>query len=428
MTSLPLQVLQMLLSTTIICSSALLLVFAIRFPLRRWGGAGVTYAAWLIVPLALLTHLLSSALPLPTTDLMPTKLSLPALVQATNLGVPRGAQAPLQLLLLIWASGCVAFACVLVRQQSRFRRALGPLTPYPHKIANRPLHLATRSNVGPLLCGLLQPRIVLPVDFETRYSNAEQRLIIAHELVHWKRGDLFANAFAALLQTLFWFNPLVHIARTRMRFDQELACDAAVLSGAAANADRRANYASAILKSALPQQSAAITCHWQSRHPLTERIMQLSKTPQNRILRRTTQVSLAMFAIAACYGTSGSAAPTAGAGQYKIDITYVAKTTDANGNTNTRRSTFAVIQDAGKQASFKPGNDPTQTCEFAITVTPMKENQVLLDLPIKCADYAAHPKLVTEIGQSASFQTTQGTVPSAQTVHDVTLLVTRRGS
>ncbi|MGD3580303.1 M56 family metallopeptidase, partial [Xanthomonas citri pv. citri] len=55
------------------------------------------------------------------------------------------------------------------------------------------MHLAWRAfrlDQEPVSVGLWRPRIVLPMDFDTRYSAAERTLILAHERLHLRRGDL----------------------------------------------------------------------------------------------------------------------------------------------------------------------------------------------------------------------------------------------
>lgn len=151
---------------------------------------------------------------------------------------------------------------------------------------------ATQSTTGPLLLGFLRPSIVLPLDFEQRYTPQEQRLILAHELLHLHRGDLIANALITALQVLFWFNPLIHWAAQRVRLDQELACDAAVLAQAAASAPHQA-YASAILETILIDQHSPVACTWQSLHPIYERIMQFNLPAPNRASRISMQSLLA---------------------------------------------------------------------------------------------------------------------------------------
>ena len=61
--------------------------------------------------------------------------------------------------------------------------------------------------------------------FARRFTPAEQRLALAHELAHHRRGDLFADLAALLVLALHWFNPIAHRAYRAFRVDQEQACD-----------------------------------------------------------------------------------------------------------------------------------------------------------------------------------------------------------
>ena len=73
------------------------------------------------------------------------------------------------------------------------------------------------------MSGLLRPRIIVPSTFDSRYTARERELVLYHERVHLRRGDLHANAVALLLRSMFWFNPLLAPAARRFRQDQELA-------------------------------------------------------------------------------------------------------------------------------------------------------------------------------------------------------------
>jgi hypothetical protein len=85
-------------------------------------------------------------------------------------------------------------------------------------------------------------------------------------------------------------------AVARLRFDQELACDASVLVGLDTG---RRRYAEALLKTQLAADSAwrmPIGCHWQSSHPLKERVAML-KHPLPGVLRRLSGVALTFVLI-----------------------------------------------------------------------------------------------------------------------------------
>jgi len=73
---------------------------------------------------------------------------------------------------------------------------LGRLTPLRGSVGG---YRSARAGVGPAVVGVLRPRIVTPSDFETRFSEDERALILAHERTHLRRGDHIANAVACTI-------------------------------------------------------------------------------------------------------------------------------------------------------------------------------------------------------------------------------------
>lgn len=240
-------------------SAAIIVVLVLRRPLRALFGAEIAYAFWLIAPIATLAAFLPAR-----TVLVDAPVAQP--IAARSVDAPlvvapiteMAAAAPSFIapaLLAIWLSGAaLGFAWLLIGQR-RF--------------------MANAAEAGPAVVGVLRPRIVLPTDFESRYTPAERALVLAHERAHLKAGDAQINAFAALLQCLMWFNPLAHMARAALRVDQELACDARVM--AARGAEKRA-YAEAMLKTQLAAHALPLGCQWPpaGAKPLMQRIAMLA--------------------------------------------------------------------------------------------------------------------------------------------------------
>lgn len=275
---------QSLIEATSAITATLGLIAVLRKPLRRHLGARAGYALWLAVPLVLL----AIGLPGPAT---PSALAADALPRGGLAMIahwlPQASHNPSSAWLLVWAGGALAMLLWLAHRQVRFQRDLGPLREHADG--------SVRSDTlaAPALIGLWQPRIVLPGDFEQRYNPTEQALVLAHERAHRRHGDPWANTAAAGLLCLFWFNPLLYWALGRFRFDQELACDARVLEAAPR---ARQPYAHALLKTQLSAEAAwplPVGCHWQSSHPLTERITMLSQF-QTSTTRRRSGVALAL--------------------------------------------------------------------------------------------------------------------------------------
>ena len=82
---------------------------------------------------------------------------------------------------------------------------------------------------GPALTGVWRPRILLPAGMTGSTSPQALRHVFLHELAHLRRHDLAMNWLTAGAGILHWFNPLVRLACSRMRRQQEIACDEKVL-------------------------------------------------------------------------------------------------------------------------------------------------------------------------------------------------------
>jgi len=78
----------------------------------------------------------------------------------------------------------------------------------------------------PLLLGACRPTIILPTQCLANSTPAQTRLVLAHELAHAKRHDLWWGWLLWLGETLFYFHPLVWLASAEWRLTQEMACDA----------------------------------------------------------------------------------------------------------------------------------------------------------------------------------------------------------
>ena len=236
--------------TLIATSLLMLLVLAVRRPVAECFGAGWSYALWLLVLIRVF---------MPSIDLFGGDLPLP---QRTVIYIPAasgGAAVPsaaspgtgqwLPLLLALWAGGAAVFFAWQQAAYGALMLSLGRegRRAQPPEFGGIPV-VASELVDGPMAVGFVHRRIVVPLDFATRYSLAEQRLALEHELIHHRRGDLWWNLAALVMLTVNWFNPLAHLAFRAFRIDQELACDAAVAG--AINADGRHDYACALVKSA----------------------------------------------------------------------------------------------------------------------------------------------------------------------------------
>lgn len=82
---------------------------------------------------------------------------------------------------------------------------------------------------GPLVVGLSKPAIILPPTALHPERFDETRMILAHEVAHIARHDLFWEILPTLARIAFFFNPLVYTCGYQASLAREMACDAAAL-------------------------------------------------------------------------------------------------------------------------------------------------------------------------------------------------------
>jgi bla regulator protein blaR1 len=279
--------------TAIGVTLVMLLVLAVRRPVARHFGAGWAYALWLLPLLRML---------MPPIDLFGNAAaSLPSytmiLLPSAEAAVPAADAAAaidwLALLVAVWLGGAGAFALWQQSTYSAFVMSLGPgRCSQPPQHGGVPV-VECDAVEGPVAIGFLKRRIVVPPDFIARYSPAERRLALDHELTHHRRGDLWWNLAALAVLALNWFNPVAWLAFRAFREDQELACDAAVT--ARISPQRRQDYARALVKAAsAPGQIA--TCPLNHVGQLKERLRMMR---EHRLSRSRTAGGLtALFVLA----------------------------------------------------------------------------------------------------------------------------------
>ena len=373
---------------------ALLLGFAVgllwmaRQLLKRLG-ASAGYAAWLLVPALMLTPALPRPAQEPLQVVMlatdvPSSSALPAL--------PAPAASAAALWLALWLGGALPVIAVQAGRQWRLARC------------------GTRLPAGssPALVGLLRPRIALPADFEQRFAPAERELILAHEQVHRERLDNLWNLLACALTALHWWNPLAWWAARRMRADQELACDAAVLASRPAAV---ADYSRALLAAhGLHAHGAPMASRWGTTHPLVERIAMLNRPrPLNR--RRALLLAATISAASAlAYAAEGQA--PAGKGFIQLDL----KVERSQSGTTSERTTqtLRLIGKDGERMGLRldpirTGQPNWTTEQLLIDLRPRQtgDNEVLIETRISHGEPSVelgHPSVVSTWGQKARIE------------------------
>lgn len=134
----------------------------------------------------------------------------------------------------------------ILAEVSDLSRRLG-IEPPRVKIADASMKLPS-----PAAFGLQRPTILLPEALATGWTPSEREPLLVHELAHLRRRDLWINSLQLVVQTLYFFHPLVWFANRSLRVARELACDEDVARFYGAGSNR---YPRALLRAARGEDS-----------------------------------------------------------------------------------------------------------------------------------------------------------------------------
>ena len=163
------------------------------------------------------------------------------------------------LLFVVWLVGSLSFVIAMLWKSRRIRTVVrhsdeldeGPVRVLLEQTAME-LELRTVPDLrissdlrSPFLCGLWQPVIVLPQEVVNQFSPEELKHVFWHELIHFRRRDLWIAFAQSVAQCLFWFHPLVWWASHELVQAREVSCDEIVL---AKSQTEQKNYGNTIVR------------------------------------------------------------------------------------------------------------------------------------------------------------------------------------
>ncbi len=146
-------------------------------------------------------------------------------------------------LALLWLAGMlVGLARVVVgwRRLTLLCREAQPLEPARFGaaverarvlmgIAEMPPIVTSTSVRGPIVAGLLRPRVVLPAGLAESISERSLCDVLVHECAHVVRRDAWVGLLQRLAGTLFWPDPFVYYVNRQLSRAREEVCDNHVL-------------------------------------------------------------------------------------------------------------------------------------------------------------------------------------------------------
>lgn len=154
--------------------------------------------------------------------------------------------------------------------------------------------------ISPMLIGFRKPTILLP---EKPIDAEEMALILRHELVHFKRKDLWVNAALLVATAIHWFNPFVYLMGKAFQNDCEESCDETLLTGE--DMEKRRTYGEAIIgliRNKDVRQTALSTNFYGGKRTLKNRLTSIMDTGK----KKAGVAVLCLGATAAAVVLSGS--------------------------------------------------------------------------------------------------------------------------
>jgi bla regulator protein BlaR1 len=159
-------------------------------------------------------------------------ISQPFVLSTRTSRLVDAAQAPSELpeflLLGVWLCGFTIGVIWWVRWWRQIRSAQLSATPLH---VNLPIPvMSSHARLEPGVFGIRRPVLLLPHGITERLTPDQLEAVLAHELCHVRRQDNLTASIHMVVETIFWFHPLVWWIRARLVEERERACDQDVLT------------------------------------------------------------------------------------------------------------------------------------------------------------------------------------------------------
>lgn len=199
----------------------------------------------------------------------------------------------------IWLGGMIAFLLFKIISYMFF---LHKLHKYSDVITCHELIRFTNKKIvaresdeisSPLMIGVFKPTLLLPkVSMTTEQFDS----ILAHEMVHFKRKDIWYKWFACIVKCVHWFNPVIYYINKQIYIECEISCDLAVVNQMTKEQEIcYINTILTLLAAGNPKTAALTTGMTSNKKTLKMRFTMIKK--RKRIKRSTKFVSVSLAVI-----------------------------------------------------------------------------------------------------------------------------------
>ncbi len=170
---------------------------------------------------------------------IPVPLTQPAAAQ-----MPKRLPSPLDAAAALWALGALVYFSFHMVSYLHYRRlverdsvpASKECVSWLMQGLRDELHIRRQIPVAvyapaasPMIIGFLRPVLVLP---DADFGEKDLAFILRHELIHFRRGDIYFKLLFVAVNAVHWFNPLIWLMQKQAALDMELSCDEGVIDGA----------------------------------------------------------------------------------------------------------------------------------------------------------------------------------------------------
>jgi len=230
-------------------------------------------------------------------------------------------------LLLIQLVGALCLLVVRVRQLIGLRRVLREAEPVSDDallgivrdtstrqgLPSAPELVSSPAGIGPAAAGLWRRRIILPAAIIERVPASRLRPVIAHEVAHHRRRDLWIESLVFVGSLVWWAHPVYWLLRHELRHVGEDCCD----DMAVVDAGRASSYCQSLLDAASAlgghRPGLPAVAHGSFSHPLGRRIQRIMNpstrpSPRLSLLAFSSLVLLAAVVVPSAY-TLGAPVP-----------------------------------------------------------------------------------------------------------------------
>lgn len=179
----------------------------------------------------------------------------------------------------------------------------------------KPLPVYTAAVGSPMIVGAIKPTLLLP---ELELSTEQLSLVFRHELIHYRRRDIWYKLLLMLANAIHWFNPMVWLMVYAADRDLELSCDEAVVAGRdEAYREEYGRCLLAVVRAGMSHRTLFTTNFYSGKKTLKNRLATIFDTTKKH---RGTLALAALLLAAAVAGSLVACTPDGGKNRYNIDL------------------------------------------------------------------------------------------------------------